>query len=811
MNMVLDAIKIVLVVWLLAIPGYLWAWFLFEHFQTKGVEFAKALGLMGVAYILWLGSNLGLLRNCVGGIVLAWLVFTGLGLWLSQSGWRRNRDGKRPLFEFVRTRWRYLVGIELLFLLVFGGWVYFKAYNPEIQYTEKPMEIAFLNGIVNSSRFPPQDPWMAGYGISYYYFGYILLNILSLVSGVPTAIIFNLGLALIASLVATEAFAIGYALVRNDPERPGELHHGVLYGLLTACFTGLMGNWEGVLELTYARGVLSPKLVAFFDIKGLASAPITGRWLPDESQWWWFRAARTVHDYAFASGMDQEVITEFPVFSFILGDMHPHLLALPYALMIIGLALSLLHHPGHPMEHQPHPHWRKSWLTLRAAQGHKWIIYGWILGSLVFLNAWDFPIYLGLFILVYALRKRIHGLVLEWRELVLAFGSLVATGVITYLPFYLAFSSQASGFLPNFYNPTRFSQYLLMFGLFALSSLFALIIIYRRIRVHTKTIILSIGLSFLTPALFIVVSYLAGFYIPGLHDFVANTSFPVDLGQIIRFRMNTPGTWLFVGTVLGLFGAYLWKGTSPASERHLVFIASLFLMGFALTYAVEFVFIRDLFANRMNTVFKFYYQAWVMMSIASGYTFYTLWTRGKPLFRITSHILMSVFLLAGLLYPAFAIPAKARHFQDIPALDGERYLRLYDQDEYRVIEWLRQNTKPYAVLVESSGGSYSDSDLISAFSGRPTLLGWDFHEIQWRGADFDEIDKRKSLLETIYHNKNDGQIAAAVKRIGIRYLIIGPREKRLYGISKAKQRMFLRSWKPVFESGEYTIYQWKGD
>ncbi len=136
-----------------------------------------------------------------------------------------------------------------------AAWAYFRRYNPEIAGTEKPMEFAFLNGILNSTRFPPQDPWLAGYGISYYYFGYVILAMLVQLTGVLPGVAFNLGLAAVFALTLLGSFGLVYNLVRGDESAEGgspSFRRGLGFGLLGALLLGLMGNLEGVLEVLHA-------------------------------------------------------------------------------------------------------------------------------------------------------------------------------------------------------------------------------------------------------------------------------------------------------------------------------------------------------------------------------------------------------------------------------------------------------------------------------------------------------------------------------------------------------------------------------
>ena len=123
-------------------------------------------------------------------------------------------DGVCPLAAWLKDNRWLVLATELLFLFVLVGWVAIRAYNPDIAGTEKPMEFAFVNGILRSPLFPPQDPWLSGYGISYYYFGYVMLAALVNLTGVDPAIAFNLGVALWYALVMIGAFGVVYDLVR---------------------------------------------------------------------------------------------------------------------------------------------------------------------------------------------------------------------------------------------------------------------------------------------------------------------------------------------------------------------------------------------------------------------------------------------------------------------------------------------------------------------------------------------------------------------------------------------------------------------
>ncbi|HHB91206.1 MAG TPA: hypothetical protein ENK60_07840 [Anaerolineae bacterium] len=803
------------------------AWRLFRPLPGRGAPFAKALGLLLTGYVLWLAASFGLLRNTTGGAVMAMGLVLALGLGLTRSRWRE-------MVASWRGEWRFILGVEGLFLVAMAGWAYFRAFNPEIAGTEKPMEIAFIHGVYNSLTFPPRDPWLAGFGISYYYFGYVIISMLAKLAGVVPTVAFNLSLAAIFAFAFTEPLALAHALVLRD-ETPGQKLWAWLYGLLAGVFVALMGNLEVLLEVLHARGLLSPALLRFFDIKDLASAPVTGSFNPNAGGWWWWRASRVIHDYNLTRTASQEVIDEFPQFSFILGDMHPHVLAIPFAFLMMALALSLFWRRNGLTQRRPGAKddvdeggWRRVWEQVSAAFG----LDGWglplaglLVGGMGFLNTWDFPIYVFLITLAYTLRRGYEGLTLGrrfWQEAAMVFVSLAVMGILFYLPFYLSFSSQAGGPLPNAANPTRFVQYLLMFGVFITALAFLLAAVWRRHNPGAQVYFKWLLATWLLPALFLALAVTVVMLAPALRDRVAGLmGVPSNqlLAAVLRVRVTTPFTWLVVGAMLAAVAALLgtvWRGggedaSAPGKRMSssLAFVLALFGVGLLLTYAVEFVYLKDTFGTRMNTVFKFYYQAWLLMGVGSAYALYYLQTRGGRMLKTAGIGLVTLLTLIGLLYPAFAIPSKANNFQGDPTLDGAAFIQRYQPDLYAVIQWLEENTPPDAVILEAPGRSYTDDNFISAFTGRPTLLGWGGHELQWRG-NYDEPGRREPLIQLIYEGRDLDRIPLIVEEFGIDYMIVGPKERAKYRITPPIEKAYLRLWEPVFTSGPYTVYRWKG-
>ena len=282
------------------------AWRLFPALADRGYSMSRALGLLLWGFFFWLSATFGIVRNEPGGLLFALLPLAALSFWAIWSVDTATPDnGKsapgqtwKEMTGWVRTNLRMLISVEVLFLLAFAAWAFVRANNPETTGTEKPMEIAFINAILHSPYFPPHDPWLSGFAISYYYFGYVLTAMLAMFTGTSGSMAFNLMLALVFALSVTGSYGLLYNLLsaywgQAKNTRPGQT--SILGAFLGPLFLLLIGNVEGFLELLHSYGIgwtgSGSNFWLWLKMKDLSDAPsLPLTWNP--RFWFWWRASR---------------------------------------------------------------------------------------------------------------------------------------------------------------------------------------------------------------------------------------------------------------------------------------------------------------------------------------------------------------------------------------------------------------------------------------------------------------------------------------------------------------------------------------
>jgi YYY domain-containing protein len=598
------------------------------------------------------------------------------------------------------------------------------------------------------------------------------------------------------------------------------------FPLLAPLFLLLVGNVEGFLEILHARGLFwkdGPNFWTWLDILELRDAPSqTLSWIPQRAGWWWWRASRVIMDYDLQGNWTLDVINEFPAFSYILGDLHPHVLAMPFVLLAIAVALNLF---------------LGGWsgkINLYFGQLHisktGFLFIALILGGLAFLNTWDILIAGALIVFSYALARAREAGKAGWgweriEDLLLLGIPVMVTAYGLYLPFFLGFDSQAGGVVPNFMFPTRGAQLWVMWGtLFTLLFLYVLYMWRSGAPANWRLgIFAGLGLViFLLAAMFVI-----GFVGLNLRPELVNPILESQgrtAGQFIADSMTRRLT--YIGSLIMLLAlliptlAFLFATRNSQTESSLlyeegvdeggatgvqpstVFVLLLITLGTLLILGPEFLYLRDNFGFRINTIFKFYYQAWIVLSLAAAYGAAVLFRNLRGMANVIFSVLFVLVLVVGLVYPVLGVVSKTNGFNP-PfeyTLDDFDRVQRETPDEAAAMQWLR--SAPDGVVAEAIGGAYSSYARVSIYTGLATVLGWGNHEGQWR--DYALQGSRAQDIETLYTTPDWAISQDILKRYNIRYVYVGNLERITYRMSEEKFKLFLE---PVFQQGNVVIYE----
>jgi uncharacterized membrane protein len=382
----------------------------------------------------------------------------------------------------------------------------------------------------------------------------------------------------------------------------------------------------------------------------------------------------------------------------------------------------------------------------------------------------------------------------------------VLGGVVLYFPWYPSFSSQAGGLLPNLLYATKIQQFGVMFAPALVPILAWLIwkVIQRRRQIAwgrfwAITLGVPVSLLLISWGLAAVMAYALNASAAGL-DSVLNSMGAVNVSAaidgLLAARASHPFTPLLMGLVLAMCAALLWPKAledepppaRPAEDRSQpqLFALLMVAIGALLVIGPEFLYLKDLFGDRMNTVFKFYFATWILWGLAGAYAVSEVWPRRRPGWRVVSTLVV-VPLMLGLVYPVAATWTKTNGFDPGGGrtLDGNAYMLRDHPGDAAAIAWINQNLRG-GVITEAIGGSYSAFGRVSAQTGLPTVLGWPGHEVQWRG-DSALLGSRQDDIGRLYSSRTAGDIQDVLDKYGIAYVYVGTLEQSTYGVGSVEK------------------------
>ncbi len=824
----------------------------FRWLPDRGYILARPVGILLLAWLSWLLTNVSPLRYTRGTILLA------LGLiFMASLASLLLPAHRRRFLDLWRTQWRLVLVNELLLLAFFALFWLIRWGNPDLWHAwkggEKPMDFAYLNAVIKSSEFPPYDPWFSGGYLNYYYFGQVMVGTLIKLAGIVPSVAYNLVIPLWFAMTAMGAFCVTYNLVRGSegdrqhPLKPGRTIRAVLFGLVGALFVAVLGNLGQVqlilVKLTEGVGEsfqstipgLEPLARLFL---GLFEVAFGGRALSVPVGDWYWNASR-----AIPAGPYESVITEFPFFTFLYADLHAHLIALPLAFLSLAAGLAVVRRVADRGCGQA-----LSVLPLL-------LLWALAIGAMRCTNTWDVPPHLLLTLGALAIAAFSQpwqgwlGLARRAGGTVLQFGLVfVLSWWVLYWPFWANYGSYYNSLSLWTGTRTKLWAYVVVHGLFLFAVISYLVVRVvehggalrpdpvlhrihltvryrrRRRRLGQLANLLGVrglpvsGLVWLALAALILLELF--FVIPGLISFTGANSEAVEAGAyayrgLAVFALGVPVA------ALGLL--LLFRSRIPTVER---FWAYLVLLGLAMTLGVE-VIVLEGDVGRMNTVFKFYLQVWLLWGVTAAAALAWMvprlrrWTQGRTLWLG----ILALLLVGAALYPPLATSAKIRDRFEAglgPGLDGWEYMetaRYFDPQgqEYELkwdleaIEWMLDNVVGSPVVLEGHAPEYRWGARYAINTGLPTVVGWNWHQRQQRAvADAQEVWNRASDVEMIYNSRIPSIAEPLLRKYDVRYIVVGPLERAYYdpeGLAKFEQMVAEGMLEAAFRNEGVTIYE----
>jgi len=706
----------------------------FKNFADCGIIFSSVIGVAVMGWLSWFLASTHILPFTWPGSCIILLLCAAANVVLIFVSRKKgtlcaNRD-------IIMSKLPRILFSALLFLVIFMVWTYLRGYKPGAYgTTESIMDFGFMNAIDRTSYAPIEDLWMSGNNLNYYYVGLYISTFLSKLSGVGVAYGYNLML----TSLATFAFMLPYSLIvtvfshlvtSKNPKRGRSLCADAT-GILSGMIVSICGNFHYVIFSLIVPPVRD--ILGLTTLNGEETLGLHNYFFPESTRYIGYMPQ--THD---------KTIHEFPAYSFILGDLHAHVINIMFVLLVLGILYSYIVRKRKEISQVRMNEICTSYAKDKDGMfGFKnffskvfdptVIGVGFLIGLFHMTNFWDYPIY---FVVSGAVILFVNLLVCDFkpRALLLTFFHAIVVVIISKivcLPFTLSFDSISNeiGFTDN---STPIYQLLILWGI---------------------------------PLLCIILYFIV-----------------LICENKMGVRLTRKGEIGPKSRVL----AFL-KTCEPTD----IFILIVMLCGAGLVLLPELIYVKDIYSSdyqRANTMFKLTYQAFILFGVGMGYIIARLlvFTSVKNYKKTAAVLMLIVFICAGYTVDAVKVWNIGTDKEFI-GIDSSLSLKDINEYDYEAVKWMNENIDGRPVILECCGDSYSHSGRISAWTGLPTVLGWTTHEWLWRSSGNEgkpqEITKRENDITRIYTSADPEEVQQLLTKYDIRYICIGNLENERFGES----------------------------
>ncbi|MBR1798149.1 MAG: hypothetical protein IJ757_09125 [Clostridiales bacterium] len=809
-NNTFYVVRFMLTILLFVFASYPLAVKLFPLSRSGGFTLAKPLGLLASGLLVWTLTYLKLFRFNTVFIIIS-LVIIGFCCWFPKP----LRDGAIDRLKEEGTL-ENIAFEESLYALALILMCFFKGYYPDINGQEKFMDYGFLMSMVRNSSLPANDMWLAGYSINYYYFGQYIYALLTRLSGIPTGVAYNVSMCCSIALPFSLCYSIGQMLI--DGARAHGMKCGkipaIIGGILTSLAVTIFGNSH---SFYYDENSIGNGLLNIFSKLGIDVGRTDSFFYPDSTRYIGYNPDSALIE-GIRNGGDY-TIEEFPFYSYLVGDLHAHVCSTMVVLLIMALAVSLVNRVYEAsLQEPPVSSVRRAFIAsvkteLRLLLTPEIIAVSVLLGICQMTNYWDFLIYFifgsMLLLVINTYRSRHFSTVVG----VIMFIDVVAAILGLYL---------VTAYIPLFHAAL---QILVFIGAIAACAWAPCSL--------TRT---SAGMSFLfTVATVVALPFNFNFeMISNKLAPCVNHSSPYQL--FILWGTHVIICMTFIVFTIIFRNSVSSKGKKKAAtvsfsnpvekffkERNPmdVLMCGSIIVGLLLLIAPEIFYVRDIYTGgylRSNTMFKFTYAGFIILSVCMIYAvmrlLFAVNNQGEfstPAFVIAIVFCFLLFIPAH--YPLAALKQRNGDLSlsNYKTIDGTAYIATYTSpypsnvspgnlvDYNECIRWFNNNVEGSPVILEAYGDSYTDYNIVSAYTGLPTVCGWQTHEWLWRFHGI--VDKETDLLvsdpmrdvwilyltprhtdiDIMYTADDPNIVSSLLSKYNVSYVIIGDLERSKYG------------------------------
>ena len=692
---------------------------LFRRFQDRGWMFSKVTAIAVSGFITWFLVAIKIIKFTTMTCIVVTLVCAAASLIL----YCREQKAGFECIPFAHLDLVYAE--ELLFFAAFLLWTYFAGFHPAAYGTEKFMDYGFMEAMMRSKTLPATDLWYSQGKINYYYGGQYFAVFLTKLSGAKVELTYNLMRTFVAGLAFAMPFSLVHQMVTDRLGKTRSRWKKALpsvTGILAGISVSIAGNMHYVV---YGQ------IIPF--IQKLKGEEVSSYWFPDATRY-----------IGFNPDVEDKTIHEFPCYSFVLGDLHAHVVDIMFVLLILGLLYAWMKKvrttelSGESMSRRKF--WKKQLLMPQL------LATGALLGMFHWTNYWDFVIYFvvtcgaALFMNIIGQKGKIRW-VLGVTAAQAAEILILATVII--MPFTLQFdtSNMVQGIALAQHHSLP-HQLLVLWGLPGiLTILFVVSLLIEKLRRAEQKSLYHLLTSIRLPDLFAVLMGLCA-----------------------------------IGLVL---------------IPELVYVRDIYENGNA----------------RANTMFKLTYQAYIMFGMTMIYVIFRLLVIGKnKILKVLAFIGLFFFVwtcgyFGNSIHSWFGEVWKPSQYK---GLNATVFLETDFPEDVNGIRWLKENISDAPVVLEANGDSYSEYERVSAMTGLPTIMGWYVHEWLWRG-NLSDLNAKIEEIQEIYTSTDATRVKELLEEYNVSYIFVGSCERNKYG-ADMNNDLLKSLGEVVFQDSEYPTY-----